>query len=245
MHSIHLLEIDFNHNGQRQVITPLLLRDERETILIDCGYPNFEANLEQAANRHGVSLAAVTKLIATHHDVDHIGSLAGLKRIYPHIEIIAHELEKPYIEGTKKSLRLEQAEAGFEALPDEAKPGAEQFISLLNAVEPAKVDRTVASGERFAWCGGMEMVHTPGHMTGHLSVYLPSGKTMIAGDAVVLEQGRLNIANPQFTLDLEAAVRSVRRLLDFDIDQLICYHGGVLRGDVRGALERLIQDYTL
>lgn len=94
------------------------------------------------------------------------------------------------------------------------------------------------------WCGGMEIIHTPGHMPGHISLYLPASKTLLAGDAVVLEHGKLNIANPQFTLDMKEAVRSVERLLDFDIDQLICFHGGVFQGDVKGALKNLIQVYS-
>lgn len=243
MNNIRLLDIDFEHNGQRQVITPTILQDEQDTILIDCGYPNFEAYLEAAANRFDVTLASLTKLIVTHHDIDHMGSLAGLKRMYPRIEIIAHELEKPYIEGARKSLRLEQAESGFEALPEEAKPFAEQFISLLKTMEPATVDRTVYSGERLPWCGGIEIVHTPGHMPGHISLYVPSSKTLIAADAVVLEQGRLGIANPQFTLDMDAALSSVRRLQEFEIDRLICYHGGALEGGVQGAMEKLLEDY--
>lgn len=240
----HLLEIEFDYNGQKQIITPILLQDECDMILIDCGYPNFAPLLEEAANRHNVTLDSITKLIVTHHDMDHIGSLAALKRAYPHIDIIAHELEAPYIEGTKKSLRLEQAEATFNTLPDEAKPHAEQFIHFLQSIEPIPVDRTVSNDERLPWCGGIDIVHTPGHMPGHISLYLPASKTLIAGDVVVIEQGKLNIANPQFTLDLDEAVRSVQRLLNYDIDQIICYHGGLFHGDVRQALRQLIRAYT-
>lgn len=49
-----------------------------------------------------------------------------------------------------------------------------------------------------------------------------------ARDAVVIEHGKLAIANPQYTLDLPEAIRSVRRLLDYEIEQIVCYHGGLL-----------------
>lgn len=244
MEKINLLEIEFEYNGQKQTITPILLQDECDIILIDCGYPNFITHLEEAANRYDIALDSITKLIVTHHDMDHIGSLAALKRAYPHIHIIAHELEASYIEGKKKSLRLEQAESTFNALPDEAKPHAEQFIRFLQSIEPVPVDRTVSNDERLPWCGGIDIVHTPGHMPGHMSLYLPASKTLIAGDAVVIERGKLNIANPQFTLDMVEAVRSVQRLLDYDIDQIICYHGGLFHGDVKQALRQLIHEYT-
>ncbi|MBU7318280.1 MBL fold metallo-hydrolase [Paenibacillus oleatilyticus] len=244
MNHCHLLDIEFEYGGQKQTITPVLLQDEKDVILVDCGYPHFVPLLEQAVIRCGLRLDSVTKLIVTHHDMDHMGPLAALKRAFPRIEIIAHEVEAPYIAGTKKSLRLEQAESTLDVLPEEAKPQAEQFIRFLQSIEPAAVDRTVADRERLPWCGGIEIVHTPGHMPGHISLYLPESRTLIAGDAVVIEQGKLDIANPQFTLDLEEAVRSVRRLLDYDVERLICYHGGCFHGDVMQALRQLVHEYT-
>ncbi|MCM3782085.1 MBL fold metallo-hydrolase [Neobacillus mesonae] len=243
MSNYHLLDIDFENNGLKQVITPILIQNEFDTILIDCGYPNFMPLIEEAANRHNVTLDSITKVIVTHHDVDHIGSLAALKRTYPHIDIIAHELEAPYIEGAKKSLRLEQAESTFNALPDEAKPNVEQFIRFLQSIEPVPVDRTVTNEEWLPWCDGIKIIHTPGHMPGHISLYLPASKTIIAADAIVIEEGKLDIANPHYTMDLDEAIRSVQRLLDYDIEQMICYHGGLFHGDVQQAIQQLIHKY--
>lgn len=84
MNHIHLLEIKFEYNGQQQAITPVLLQDGNETILIDCGYPDFTPQIEEAANRQGIRLDSMSALIVTHHDMDHIGSLAALKRDTPH-----------------------------------------------------------------------------------------------------------------------------------------------------------------
>ncbi|MDQ0859399.1 MBL fold metallo-hydrolase [Bacillus sp. V2I10] len=243
MNNYHLLEIEFDYNGQKQIVTPILLQDERDIILIDCGYPDFKNLLEEACIQHNVKLDSITKLIVTHHDMDHIGSLAELKRTYPHMEIVAYELEAPYIEGEKKSLRLEQAESTFDSLPDEEKPHAEQFIHFLQSIEPVPVDRTVSNNEQLPWCGGINIVHTPGHLPGHISLYLPASKTLIAGDVVVIEQGKLEIANPKFTLDLDEAVRSVQLLLDYNIEHIICYHGGLFQGDVKQALLQLIHSY--
>ncbi|MGG3835917.1 MBL fold metallo-hydrolase [Paenibacillus thiaminolyticus] len=244
MNHIHLLEIEFEYNGQQQAITPVLLQDGNDTILVDCGYPDFTPLLEEAANRQGIRLDSMTALIVTHHDMDHIGSLAALKRAYPRIRIIAHELEQPYIEGERKPLRQQQAESTLDDLPEEAKPDAEQFIRFLQSIEPAQVDRTAAHGERLPWCGGIDIVHTPGHTSGHISLYLPASKTLIAGDAVVIEDGQLNIANPQHAWDLKEAVLSVQRLLDYDIERIICYHGGLFQGDAKHALRELVHAYT-
>ncbi|MFC3749943.1 MBL fold metallo-hydrolase [Paenibacillus sp. GCM10012306] len=243
MNHYQLLDIEFEYSSQKQIITPVLLQDERDTILVDCGYPDFEPLLEAAVNKHEITLRSLTKLIITHHDMDHVGSLAALKRAYPSISIIAHEIETPSIEGKTKSKRLEQAESTFDALLEEAKPQAEQFIQFLQSIEPAAVDQTVSGGELLPWCGGIEIIHTPGHTPGHISLYLPASRTLIAGDAVVIEQGGLEIANPQYTLDLPKAVHSVQQLLEYDIEQIVCYHGGLFHGDVKQALRKLVDIY--
>ncbi|MEK4439158.1 MBL fold metallo-hydrolase [Paenibacillus sp. FSL K6-2862] len=244
MASLHLIEIKIEQNGQQQVFTPVILQDEIDMILIDCGYPDFIHLLDKEVSQHNLTLSSITKLIVTHHDMDHIGSLAALKRTYPHIKIVAHELEVPYIEGNKKSLRLEQAESTFSALPEEEKPFAEQFIDFLQSFEPIAVDQSVSHKEWLPWCGGIEVIHTPGHMPGHISLYISASKTLIAADAVVIENSELAIANPQYTLDLEEAVRSIQRVSEYDIEQLICYHGGLFHGDAKQALCQLIHKYT-
>lgn len=243
MNNYHSLDITFEYRGQQQVITPVLLRDDQEVVLVDCGYPGFIPLLESAIHCYGLTFQDITRLIITHHDIDHLGSLAAIKRIYPHICIIAHEVEAPYIEGQLKAKRLLQAEDTLHFLPAEDKQQAESFIAMLQAIEPTPVDVTVTNGEHLSWSGGIEIIHTSGHTPGHLSLYLLESKTLISGDALVIEQGRLDLANPQYTLNLQEAVRSIERLLDYEIEQVICYHGGLYSGNVRQALQAIIREY--
>jgi hypothetical protein len=63
-----------------------------------------------------------------------------------------------------------------------------------------------------------------------------------APDALTAEGGYLNGPNPPLTLDVRAAVRSVRRLADLEIDTIVCYHGGVVSEDANGQLRRVIQE---
>jgi len=100
------LDLEIGSRDQRQLITPVVIQDEQDTILVDCGYPDSVVLIEEALHRHSLSIGQLTKLIATHHDLDHIGSLAALKRANPQISIVALDFEVPYLEGTKKSLRL-------------------------------------------------------------------------------------------------------------------------------------------
>jgi glyoxylase-like metal-dependent hydrolase (beta-lactamase superfamily II) len=241
---LFVLDLRFEWNGQEQILYPVMLQNEKETVLVDCGYPGFMPLLEEAAQRHHLTLQQLTAIIITHHDNDHMGALFEIKQMYPHIKIYSSKEEAPYIAGRKKSLRLQQAEDLFACLPEEQKDWASKFQEMLRAIQPVKVDETINEEGELSFLKGVEVVFTPGHMPGHISLYLKEEKTLIAADAVVYENGELNIANPSFTLDLPAAVRSAKKLQQMDIQKMICYHGGVVESDIQKGLEKIVARYS-
>lgn len=227
MEQIIILNISFQFNGTEDTIYPVVLLDGKETILIDCGYIGSLSKIETALLENGINPSSLTKVVITHHDHDHMGSLYDLKERYPHIQIFASKTEADYIGGKSKSLRLEQVEAAQNYLPEKQKAIVEQFINILRKVKTVSVDVALQDGDIMDWCGGCEIISTPGHMPGHISLYLPKHKTVIAGDAIALENGKPVIANPQFALDKETALLSLDKLLNLEADRIICYHGGI------------------
>lgn len=223
------LPISFPWEGGQQTLFPTLLLDGSDAVLIDCGYPGFLPRLEEALRAVGVSPADLTAVVITHHDDDHMGALAQLKRTYPQVHILAGAEETPYISGEKKSLRLIQAEALQPTLPPEDQEWGRQFCRRLTSVEPAPVDGLLHSGDLLPWCGGCQVIATPGHTPGHISLFLPSLSMLIPGDAAVVERGTLAVANPQFALDLPAAEQSLDLLRSLPWDTCLCYHGGIFR----------------
>ena len=88
--------------------------------------------------------------------------------------------------------------------------------------------------------GKVEIISTPGHTPGHISLYLHEFKTLIAGDALFLQDGELVISPPMFTFDMEQARQSLKKLLEYDINKILCYHGGVFEGDIKEALKKIL-----
>lgn len=242
MSRLEFLEINFDFQGQENSIYPVLLMDDKEMILVDCGYKGFLKLIKNAAMEKGIDISSLTKIIITHHDFDHMGSLAQFKREYPNIEIISSYEEEKYISGKKKSLRLEQAERIYDSLPESEKEGARMFQRLLENVETVKVDICIEDKFCFNLCGGVEIIETPGHMPGHIAVYVRGSKTLITGDALVIEGEELTLANPQYTLDIDKAKGSVKKLLTYDIEKIICYHGGEYKKDIRASLEAIVKE---
>lgn len=215
------------------LIHPTLLWDQDTVILVDAGLPGQESVIREAAEKAGVPFSRLSKVIITHHDMDHLGGLAGLLKEAPQkIEVLAHEEEKPYLHCEKPPLRLTQIEARLNSLSDEKRPVITALYENLKANYKkfqVTVDKTVADGEELPFCGGITVIYTPGHTPGHICLYLRQSKTLIAGDAMNVQDGTL-VAAPEFTIvDKEAAKSSLERLTLFDIENVICYHGGLFR----------------
>lgn len=239
MNKLNLLKINFEFDGKVNSIYPVIVEDENEMILIDCGYPNFLSLIEDCAYKNNIDLNKLKKLIITHHDFDHMGSAADLKSKYPNMKILSSEKDEKYISGKEKSLRLQQAESIYDSLPEEQKEWALNFQKTLESVENVDVDVALNDGDKFDCCGGVEIIETPGHMPGHISIYIKESKTLVAGDALVIENNKLCMANPQYTLDMNEAKKSAKKLLNYDIDRVICYHGGIYNSDVKYSLEHI------
>lgn len=90
-----------------------------------------------------------------------------------------------------------------------------------------EVERVLKGGERLPDCGGINILHTPGHTAGHISLHLPRIKTLIAGDAVVSAGEHLVVSPTYLSSDPEAAAQSVKRLIamDLDLERLLVGHG--------------------
>ena len=94
----------------------------------------------------------------THADGDHVGSLAALvARTGATVWAGAHEAD--VIEGKAPS-----------------RGG--------DTNRTAAVDRRFVPGETLPLQGGIETVDTHGHTTGHVSLFLPRERILIAGDAI-------------------------------------------------------------
>lgn len=225
------LDLRFTYNDVEMVIHPTVIQDDHETILVDCGYPGMLPLLEEELRNQGIPPESLTKVLITHHDDDHMGALYELKDKYPHIQVIASEMEQDYISGQKKSLRLIQAEEMLENLPEVEKDFGLAFIDQLKQIKYVPVDQVVKDGDTLEWAGGCMILSTPGHTPGHISIYNRTLDTVITGDAAVVEDQTLKVANPQFALHLADAEKSLEKLIHLQARKYYCYHGGLYVND--------------
>jgi len=219
------LPIAFEFNGQTNTIFPSLIIANDELTLVDTGYPSFLPLIEHEIIKKGYEMKYLKNIIITHYDDDHIGSLYDFKEKYPWITIIASEVESTYISGEMKSERLVQAEAVLDNMPLEQLEFGKWFIKQLKDLMHVAIDQKVHDGDMILH-NECRVVATPGHTSGHISLYFPKLNSVITGDAAANENKGLVIANPHFCLNMDNAKHSLRKIQNLQADTYYCYHGG-------------------
>jgi glyoxylase-like metal-dependent hydrolase (beta-lactamase superfamily II) len=120
---VEILEITATLATGAELIHPTLIWDEGTVILVDAGSPGQLPQFQAAMAQAGAPFERLSKIIITHHDMDHPGGLAGMLNSAPQkIAVLAHEAEKPYIQAEVPPLRLAQIEAQINFLPEERRP---------------------------------------------------------------------------------------------------------------------------
>ncbi|MGG6314211.1 MBL fold metallo-hydrolase [Paenibacillus macerans] len=200
-------------NGNNMLVHAALLWDRDNLVLVDTGVPGQLDVIRGALGEAGFSLEQLTKIVITHQDRDHIGSLPELvQALEGRVEVLAHEAGVPYLSGEVPLIK-----SGVKA-------------------DPVKVDVALQDGDELPFGGGLQVVYTPGHTPDHISLYHPSTKTLISGDALVSANGIVQPPDPKFTPEYEQALESVGKLAALDVKTVITYHGGACTGQVRERL---------
>jgi len=188
----------------------------------------------------GVSPEKLKVIIVTHQDIDHIGSLPEIVgELGGRVEVYAHELDQPYIEGKLPLIKTssERMAQMLATLPEEERRKMQTFFANP---PKANVDKTLADNEVLPICGGIRVIHTPGHTPGHISLYHEDSQTLITGDAMVCTGKELRGPIPQATPDMDTALQSLKKLQGLEIKSVICYHGGICQDNVKQQIQSLI-----
>jgi glyoxylase-like metal-dependent hydrolase (beta-lactamase superfamily II) len=224
------LELTMSLMGMKSTIYPAVLWEGREGVsLVDAGYPGQLPDIESGLTGLGLKLKDVRRILLTHQDIDHIGSAEAVQAATG-AEVYAHAADKPYIEGEKRLVKMDPArwEDRLKALPEKLRHEARLLMSSPPTV---KVLRVLLGGEVLPFHGGIEVIATPGHTPGHVCYFVTSLGLLLSGDALRVENGELTGPSPGATPDMPAAIESLKSLLRYPIQSVLCYHGGFFSKD--------------
>ena len=222
--NVEMLEI--GNTGPRVFLT--LTWDKDSLVLFDTGFPGQTDLIVQAISAAGFSAKNISHIILTHQDFDHIGCVKELLKLSPNAQVMAHHEEAPYINGQKTPVKVAAMLENYDNLP----PDRKDWCDKIKKEYPGliiPINRTLSDAEVLPICGGIEIIHTPGHTPGHISPFLRESAILVTGDALNITDGKLSGPNPQHTFDMELALRSVEKAKKFPLRALVAYHGGFLK----------------
>lgn len=112
---------------------------------------------------------------------------------------------------------------------------------LEDPLLPTTADSTFADGDLLL--GALEVIHIPGAKTpGECAFYFPRPKALVLGDVLIGKpSGELSMMAPEKYADPELARRSLRRLLDYDVDLVLVGDGDPILAGGGDALRRFLE----
>lgn len=205
-----------------------LVEEDNELTLIDAALPFSSKGILKAAKKIG---KPITNIVLTHAHSDHIGALDALKAELPDASIAISSRDARILAGDKT------------LLPEEAghpiKGGVPKNIK-------SKPDILLAEGD---FIGSLEVIFSPGHTPGSISLLDRRTNSLIAGDALhtrggVAVSGTFKVFFPfpaLATWNKKAALESAKKLQNHHPQLLAVGHGRMIRNPAK-AFEKAIRE---
>ena len=191
--NVHAIKIPFQVKTELGTLDRFVysyLVNGEHVCLIDSGVVASESVIFDYMEKIGLKPEDISLMILTHSHPDHIGSARSIKA-KSGCKIAAHSGEIPWIEDVELQAK-ERPVPNFHLLVE----GSVDVDKILEDGDVLDLDENIR----------LEVIHTPGHSKGSISILIEEEGVIITGDAVPLK-GDLPIYE-----DIETSVNSIKKL---------------------------------
>ena len=205
---------------------------EKSLTLIDTGFRGSTPYVVEVIRQLGHSPQEIGLIILTHNHLDHFGGLDELRKL-TRAKVAAHKAD---VIGADETIPY---------------PGGNYITRLLRnpilsplrrqlVTGPEGVDVALQGGEVFEVLGGLQVVPTPGHTPGSISLYAPENKLLFVGDALNKRHDIVRMPLRTVSTDLKQAVASIHRMAELDVEILCFGHGRPIKEGAKASLQSLL-----
>ena len=207
------------------VANPYILVDPDGLTVIDTGIPHSEAKILAYIASLGKSAHDVKRILITHSDFDHVGSLAALQKATG-ARTYASPVEAAAIAAGKSSRPVKRTGFSMRRL----------LFGLMRPFMKGaafQVGETLTDGQILPVLGGLSVVETIGHTPGHISFFAPAASILFCGDSMVTDENGIHGSRSNFTWD-EAKAREAERKQAALGARIVCSGHGPVVMDATG-----------
>lgn len=218
-----------------------IIKDRGGFILIDCGYGNHEYYLKfvKFLNEKGIDIGKIKMTVFSHAHPDHMGGASNLlssvrcRTLISEIEapaakdpaLLEERFDIPMAKKCLSSLQLKDVES-FSLL---------EFFKIKScpmcSMEPNGIitEGDVIRTEKL----NLEVIYTPGHSPGHISLYDPDNKLLFSGDII-------GDVLPWYCPSgggVTGCFESLNKIEKLPLNSILPSHGGIIL-DIDAAIKR-------
>lgn len=227
-----------------------LIQGDRGWLLVDVGWDTKEAfgALDKQLKEIGLDFKDIAQIVVTHIHPDHYG-LAGKVKQLSQAQLALHQIEKDLIETRYIEVdHLLQEVADWlraNGTPEDELPGLQRAsMGVIEYVTPTLSELTVSGGEVISTgLFNFEVLWTPGHSPGHISLYEREKRILLSGDHILpMTTPNVGIHPQSGSSPLDDYLNSLTKLKELDVDLVLPAHEYPFR-ELRQRIEELFQHH--
>jgi len=200
-----------------------LIVEDAGLIIVDTGPPGRTDAILREIKEGGFPPEKIRHIFLTHFHHDHVGNATEISSITG-AQIYIHEADADVVKG-KAPVPAGQSIIGKLLSP---------LLNRAFKFKPVEKPFLLSDGSRDFL--PFQIIHVPGHTPGSTCLFHPEKAILICGDAINHRGGRLSPPPSLFTMDVEKAWKSLKKLASLDFSILLPGHGPPI---ISGAAERV------
>jgi glyoxylase-like metal-dependent hydrolase (beta-lactamase superfamily II) len=191
-----------------------LLNTDSSITLVDCGLAGSSKRLIKDLARIGKHPSDVVNIVLTHAHDDHVGAASQMIKECEVQNVMMHE-EDSHLPPTGKTPPKD----------DSRLSGKIMKILPERSYEPFSITNKLKDNEIIDTAGGLQVIHTPGHTAGHISLLHFESETLITGDSIFNMTSRMTWALSGFCVNYKQSQESAEKFSDLDFKNACFTHG--------------------